>query len=805
MRQVLVCVVLLLACAPPVHAETYGELGHFGSAGVGPGQFKLTAAPTFGTHAFGVDPTDNTVYVGDEPQKREYRIQKLSGDGEFLAQTPLLKPPNRYGIEGIAVDPAEKRVYMLALERRSETAAIDPNQPAAGTLYAFSTEQSSATLTPAAGVSEGVLTGPEALEAESEVPERALLRPKGIAVDPSTHDVIILGEVEPEAPEKKEPQPLVALQRVHADGSLGERYVDRTTYFGAERTPDSPVVSAKGAVYVALQQAQPDPLTEAPTDELERIPSDFTSTAPPTPFLRFTLRGGFQGEGLPVVEFNSTEPASKGGGLSIAPDGPGGEGTIYTRAHVFLRSGEGGAFYPGVLAFAGADGSELGWTGGQKPGGEGCAIGFAGSIYSALAAGRERSVFVLDPSNARVTEFGPEGKGCPTAQASALSATVNGEPLSPSETVSPGTEVTFSSTLTQANALSVDWDFGDGEAETGGTDEYQHTEVKHSFVRGGELTVTETIHTDNFATPTIVVETKVSVSSVAVPPTAVFEGPLEVTLGAASAPERLVYLEGGGLGLAAGPAGEVATFDGSASFDPNVPGSNGIASYHWEFGDGVSETTATATVTHHYQAVGVYRVQLTVTNALGLTSEPSALTVRVREAPPSVEVKQETEPPKALIALPPPSSEQPAPQPPPIPSAAIAGKSLLASPSGAVRLAITCPAGETSCAGTVTLRTRAAVALPLRSAPARSRGKRRRVAVVTLASGRFTVAGGHQRSVSLQLSALGRSLLARTHTLLARATLLAHDPSGATHTTQTTVLLRNSSGAHVKKSITPGR
>jgi len=93
--------------------EGYGELGHFGSAGVGPGQFQIPSEKVE-THAFGVDPTDNSVYVGDEPREGEYRIQKFSAAGTFLASVSF-KPINPIALEGIAVDPARERIYVLAV------------------------------------------------------------------------------------------------------------------------------------------------------------------------------------------------------------------------------------------------------------------------------------------------------------------------------------------------------------------------------------------------------------------------------------------------------------------------------------------------------------------------------------------------------------------------------------------------------------------------------------------------------------------------------------------------------------------
>ena len=89
---------LLGAMSAAARTESYGELGHFGKgAGTGNGQFQITT----GTHAFGVDPTDNSVYVGDEPTEGEYRIQKLSATGTFLASVSF-KPANPIGLEGIA-------------------------------------------------------------------------------------------------------------------------------------------------------------------------------------------------------------------------------------------------------------------------------------------------------------------------------------------------------------------------------------------------------------------------------------------------------------------------------------------------------------------------------------------------------------------------------------------------------------------------------------------------------------------------------------------------------------------------------
>jgi len=128
------------------------------------------------------------------------------------------------------------------------------------------------------------------------------------------------------------------------------------------------------------------------------------------------------------------------------------------------------------------------------------------------------------------------------------------------------------------------------------------------------------------------------------------------------------------------------------------------------------------------------------------------------------------------------SQEHKAPQ---VPDAKLASTSLTASSSGTVSVKVTCPAGESSCTGTLTLRTLTAVI-----AATGHQSKKSKAAILALASGSFKVAGGHVTTVKLHLSAKARALLARTHVLRARATIVAHDPAGATHTTETIVTLR---------------
>ena len=131
--------------------------------------------------------------------------------------------------------------------------------------------------------------------------------------------------------------------------------------------------------------------------------------------------------------------------------------------------------------------------------------------------------------------------------------------------------------------------------------------------------------------------------------------------------------------------------------------------------------------------------------------------------------------------------------PPRVPDARLASTSLTASATGMVSVSVRCPTSETSCTGTVTLRTLSAVLFS-------TDAKTHRAAVLTLASGSFLVAGGHVTTVKLRLSGRAQALLLRKHPLRARATVFARDPAGATHTTLELVRIRAGRPAAARRS-----
>lgn len=145
--------------------------------------------------------------------------------------------------------------------------------------------------------------------------------------------------------------------------------------------------------------------------------------------------------------------------------------------------------------------------------------------------------------------------------------------------------VTFSSSGSTDDGVIVErqWDFGDGIGTS------QEISPTYTFRTTGDFTVTLTLRDDQGAAASDTLDISVTERPVAVIK-------VDRTF-AETAPARF-------------------EFDASDSYDPDAAAGDKLL-YLWEFGDGSSDVQPT--LTHTFARAGVFRVKLTVTDAVGVT------------------------------------------------------------------------------------------------------------------------------------------------------------------------------------------
>src|ERR1700746_234473 len=150
------------AVAQLAPAKGGGQIGEaWGTPGTGNGQL-------FNPVMFGADSTDGTIYAGDytgtvSTESSNFRIQQLSASGEFKASAEIKRFPTAkriIALDGIAVDPSLGPIYTLCSSTPPEGGNLVPEKT-----------------TPTIALPEGA---------------EELYTPKAIAVDPSSHDILLL-------------------------------------------------------------------------------------------------------------------------------------------------------------------------------------------------------------------------------------------------------------------------------------------------------------------------------------------------------------------------------------------------------------------------------------------------------------------------------------------------------------------------------------------------------------------------------------------------------------------------------------
>jgi hypothetical protein len=810
------------------YGEGFGEIRRFGGPGTKPGDLTPSRVPSTGLkeavewqpqHVIGVDPKTNDVFVLEETEEQEEKLGKKSKTTQFF-RLQELKPESgellgydefeftaqgeveSHAIEGIAIDPKSERLYFLLAEERPEgkerNELLDEETPAATALFAFKTTPNGKKLEPVAEAvalkeasyesTAPVLVGPSALESNSQIPGEALLEPRGITVDPATQEVLIAahidetpceedeGEVNCEPDASNRAKDHYVIERVKENGTGEQRYVDAGNAIKKESeeldpSPGSPVVATGGGSERLLTLHPLEPGFGELLPGLAEFPAGITGA--PSQFSLIDT-GGVE-SGLEEVE---EEPAGAVGG-SLAVDSE--EATVlYGVTRVVNEEGEKQILF-GISERSAETFKPIGWSGGQRASlaeGDTCALqpGRNDGEHIQIAAGSHGDVFVIVPEYLRdplggeqkfptadaIIEFGPGGKGCPAASVEKIVASVGGKEAS---SVAAGQKVTLSSVVKEGDATSTVWKLEDEATKKSVTseqledDQYQKPTLETTFAEAGEYKITEEIKTDNLDTPSL------SLSRT-----------LKVTAKIEEAHVKPKVTEQ--------PQSQSVSEGSAVSFHAAAEGSP-FPTVQWELStDGggtwtavAGATSETLTISPAATADNGFEYRVVFTNAAGSeTTAPAVLTVSSANSGGN----NGGGGPSGGGGPPPPGGGGVLPSKTVAPSATVASASLVVSSSGAVSLKISCPAGATTCIGSVTLKTVTAVSA--------SKGKKK--AILTLGTGSFSVNGGEVKTITLHLSKTARALLAKDHELRARAAVAAHDPAGEKATTAKLVTLR---------------
>jgi hypothetical protein len=795
-----------LASAADAAETPWGELNHFALSGV-----RVEAE-----HAFVVDPATGDMFIVEpKANSEEFLIREFGPGGEALASATVTpkeaspkNPEEEVGIEGVnmqvAVDPARHRLFVLFVyERRGEyeeggkaKEPLDPERPAAGELYGFSTETGEHQLKPldktGSVTAKGEpLTGEAEFKAQGETQKEALLNPRGIAVDPTTGNVVIAGQQDKNAQEEY----VAAVQVVEMPGgAIGKRFVDKKDCLeggegseaceqgSVEEVPFSPVVTPGGRIYVGRE----DEVWEIPTNGKSISANEF-ETAPKRLFVLANEAGEKAFEEL--LSFPENTELENGGLMTFLPEGAEGkEGRFYIDAGVAASPSE--ARNSAVLALhykeAGAKGTpeatDFGWTGGGNHLLPKCGIPIppVAGVVGATSAGPLLFIPSLEKGKAEIVRFGPKGEGCPVASAGEVliekGAAENVSELGPNE------PATLRSKLATANATRVVWKFrfkppqgaeeSEPDVETKALQlQPEGTKLPHEFKHIGEYTITEEIETDDLATPSVVQTRRVHVG----PP------PLGVTISEFAPAAPLV--------------GEAVKF--TATVVDKEGRQPPTLAYTWEFGDGSTQSGSVSSNTidgeHVYSGpCFACEVRVTVTD-----TETDAFGAGKTEVTVS-EPEQQQPPPDTGGSTGGNNGGSPGGTSSAssggntggstggggvqaFAAAHLAGRSVSVAANGGFTIKVSCPAQDQSCSGSVTLRTAGAVSAKV---------KKSKKAILVLARGSFSLSAGQSRKITLHLSAKARKLLKRVHVLKAKATLVSHGPAGDTRTTSATVTLR---------------
>jgi hypothetical protein len=770
---------------------------------------------------FAVDSENETLFVADRTSSPEgvpgpegslltdWRIQELDSSGKVLATAtftlPVFTRAERYRAEtvlaGLAVDPHAQRVYALLVGSAPRKFQFEEFSYAKE-LVAWSTVPQGGGLVAARASGGGELPRdslagipaqdqrgtPGALIAEQatlDPPGAELYAPQGIAVDPledgADNPVVIEGS-DLSGPTQVASQRGVSgdtlVQQVAtaatAGASLGQllgRWSGASLEAqleGKSLGPAGIITNPNGSLSVLLDE---DNDNAANNTIVVNLASDLSTASILTP-LKSNPPVGDMDEGtlildreplIPAIKFSASEDIIAGPEVAALTDGQYAADFVYPEV-TDEQDGFQGSYWTGVGAtlnlgvrllmpsgkgfISGLHGETIVNTLGNKTQGSPCNLGVP---HVALAAGAEGRLWLLEggppsdgnpeglPLGRQIVEFAP-GAPAPCPQ---ISGTFTIEPEGGAEQpaggqpveVAAGSAIRFYTTSIErhgASPFAYEWDFNAASSQNEKSFQvvqemvperygFPREEVTFTYPQAGEYEVRLTLRSDyGVYTP--------AAGRIIVKPAAVPQSAFTVT---------------------STPGSQTVSVNGS----PSTPGAGSIVDYRWNWGDGGEPEDAGAQSTlasHTYAAPGTYRVTLTVYNSIyqQATSPPQAVTVQLPPPPP---------PASPLTAAMP--NEQPLYELPPAPTAKPPGHLGVRAQlrRGILRVALSCPAGTTPCAGAVRLlvRTRAGAAHP------EGRGRRAggSAGMTLLGQASFRLAPGAAKTVTVRLRATAVRLL----------------------------------------------
>lgn len=840
------CGLLASQASASVSAQ-YGQVQRFGEFDVSAAEGKTPEGGKFlEPRGFAVDtqdstggPHDTAVYVLDRTnpsageEETAWRIQKLSETGAVLATTTFKLDNHRsqaIAVQGLAVDHAAGRLYALVVGQPTGAG----EEPVAEELVAWSTTPESEKLVAASGLTAdalgtgaGRVSSKTQLETEGPTP---LYQPQGIAVDPAagagTDSPVAIEATDLEAGSEAggSPPGNTIVQQVATSagtvGALGERWSSASvaTQLGGKSygpggislNPDGSLtallnnVGEQGAVYAVRLSSDLQSATVLdsqgslpPGEDLDERP--FAGLIPP--FADAGLKEAISqsgGSGSQLIQL-STPTSNTTGGLYAAMFSPAkaGSNDPQTGGSFYFHYGDEERLSSSELYFQANIGVRLlqrnedGEISDQKGGtientlgssGAGNACSFDAGSSLAFAAGAEGALWVLvqgpsaelikgglDMSNTatgdKVIELEPgAGSACPTAAGNFAMQPAGGasQPGDTELNITAGTTVKFNAATLEMQGgvpFSYQWQL-DKEEPTNGLPVNEMVApayltppatAEYTYATEGVYKVKLTVLSDYGSYTTS--EGTIKVSGHLSAPTAQFK-----------------------VSTASPRAGAPVTFDASGS----QAGSGTITAYEWKWGDGGSESlsaSGTTTFNHTYSKAGPYLVELVVTNSANLESTVfrQEVTVGAPEEKPAEKAKETPkEAPKET-----PSDHSPT---------EVSPRASESKATGALKLALTCPATKVSCSGTIKIETAGAVA-------AKKRAKRKRV---VLGQATFSLKGGESQTLTLHLSSAGAKLLSKLKHIQAVILVSAQDSFGDPATQSVSVTLTVPAAKHKK-------